>query len=151
MAGPLGFFKGLTARVLYSMPANAICWSTYEFFKFYLCGIDREHYKSTITGKSHLQPRKASMSEADDIHIPGAYLMVPVEETSEELQNIPKESSSTTTTTTQTQPPHSPPAIPTGPIKTVCELSTSVTAPTLNLTTRHTDVKSPFDRGFSSP
>lgn len=36
MAGPLGFFKGLVPRVLYSMPATAICWSTYEFFKFLL-------------------------------------------------------------------------------------------------------------------
>ncbi|GAB0098998.1 Mitoferrin [Sergentomyia squamirostris] len=32
-AGPLGFCKGLMPRVLYSMPAAAICWSTYEFFK----------------------------------------------------------------------------------------------------------------------
>lgn len=36
MAGPFGFFKGLGARVLYTMPATAICWSTYEFFKFML-------------------------------------------------------------------------------------------------------------------
>ncbi|EDS34203.1 mitoferrin [Culex quinquefasciatus] len=37
-AGPLGFFKGLQARVLYQMPATAICWSTYEFFKYILTG-----------------------------------------------------------------------------------------------------------------
>lgn len=147
MAGPFGFFKGLTARVLYSMPANAICWSTYEFFKFYLCGIDRDLYKSTITGKNMLQPRKTTASNVvDDIHIPNAYLMVPVSETSEELKN-PKES-----LLPHSPPPTPPPAaIPTGPIKTVCELSTSVTSPTLNLNTRHTDVKNPFDRGFSSP
>lgn len=145
VAGAGGFFKGLTARVLYSMPANAICWSTYEFFKFYLCGIDREHYKSTITGKNMLQPRKTSASEVDDIHIPNAYLMVPVPETTEDTTKNPKESLSATTTTITTV------TTPTGPIKTVCELSTSVTSPTLNLTTRHTDVKSPFDRGFSSP
>uniref|UniRef100_T1DEA6 Putative mitochondrial carrier protein mrs3/4 n=2 Tax=Psorophora albipes TaxID=869069 RepID=T1DEA6_9DIPT len=35
-AGPLGFFRGLQARVLYQMPATAICWSTYEFFKYIL-------------------------------------------------------------------------------------------------------------------
>lgn len=35
-AGPMGFFKGLVPRVLYSMPATAICWSTYEFFKYLL-------------------------------------------------------------------------------------------------------------------
>lgn len=32
--GSIGFLKGLTPRVMYSMPATAICWSTYEFFKF---------------------------------------------------------------------------------------------------------------------
>lgn len=32
--GPHGFFRGLQARVLYTMPAAAICWSTYEFFKY---------------------------------------------------------------------------------------------------------------------
>lgn len=37
-AGPLGFFKGMQARVLYQMPATAICWSTYEFFKYILTG-----------------------------------------------------------------------------------------------------------------
>ncbi|XP_065351002.1 mitoferrin-1 [Cloeon dipterum] len=31
-----GFFKGLRARVLYQMPSTAICWSTYEFFKYCL-------------------------------------------------------------------------------------------------------------------
>lgn len=31
-----GFFKGLQARVLYQMPATAVCWSTYEFFKYLL-------------------------------------------------------------------------------------------------------------------
>ncbi|XP_037943989.1 mitoferrin-like, partial [Teleopsis dalmanni] len=30
VAGVNGFFKGMAARVLYSMPATAICWSTYE-------------------------------------------------------------------------------------------------------------------------
>lgn len=38
-AGPLGFFKGMQARVLYQMPATAICWSTYEFFKYILTGM----------------------------------------------------------------------------------------------------------------
>ncbi|XP_073818951.1 mitochondrial iron transporter mitoferrin isoform X1 [Musca autumnalis] len=137
MAGPLGFFKGLTPRVLYSMPATAICWSTYEFFKFYLCGLDREQYKSTITGKNALQPRKTSTT--DDAQLLHNAYVLPVSEATEETKTS-KES------TTQTTPP----SLPAGPIKTVCELSTAVAAPTLNLTTRHTDVKSPFDRGFSS-
>lgn len=36
LGGPLGFFKGLTPRVLYQMPSTAICWSTYEFWKWFL-------------------------------------------------------------------------------------------------------------------
>lgn len=59
VAGPLGFFKGLGARVLYSMPATAICWSTYEFFKFTLSRKSREDYKSSISGKSSLQPKES--------------------------------------------------------------------------------------------
>lgn len=35
-AGVAGFFRGMQARVLYQMPATAICWSTYEFFKYIL-------------------------------------------------------------------------------------------------------------------
>lgn len=49
VAGPLGFFKGLQARVLYSMPATAICWSTYEFFKYMLSRQSYENYRSTVT------------------------------------------------------------------------------------------------------
>lgn len=49
MAGPLGFFKGIGARVLYSMPATAICWSTYEFAKFILSRKSREDYQSSVT------------------------------------------------------------------------------------------------------
>lgn len=32
-SGPRGFLKGVQARVLYQMPAAAICWLTYESFK----------------------------------------------------------------------------------------------------------------------
>lgn len=31
--GLRGYFKGVTARMLYQMPSTAICWSVYEFFK----------------------------------------------------------------------------------------------------------------------
>lgn len=47
MAGSVGFFKGLGARVLYSMPATAICWSTYEFFKFVLSNQNKDNYQSS--------------------------------------------------------------------------------------------------------
>ena len=32
-SGPRGYFKGLSARVIYQMPSTAVCWSVYEFFK----------------------------------------------------------------------------------------------------------------------
>ncbi|KAJ8686806.1 hypothetical protein QAD02_022600 [Eretmocerus hayati] len=34
--GFAGYFRGLSARIVYQMPATAICWSTYEFFKYLL-------------------------------------------------------------------------------------------------------------------
>lgn len=36
LGGASGFFRGMTARVLYQMPSTAICWSMYEFFKYFL-------------------------------------------------------------------------------------------------------------------
>ncbi|XP_055922491.1 mitoferrin-like [Eupeodes corollae] len=36
IAGPMGFMKGFTARVLYTIPGTAICWTTYECMKYYL-------------------------------------------------------------------------------------------------------------------
>lgn len=36
LGGPSGYFRGLSARVLYQMPSTAICWSMYEFFKYFL-------------------------------------------------------------------------------------------------------------------
>lgn len=68
MAGPLGFFKGLAPRVLYSMPATAICWSTYEFFKFILSHKSREEYQSTVTtviSKSHQTTKSPSTSNSN--------------------------------------------------------------------------------------
>lgn len=35
-SGPRGYFKGLSARVIYQMPSTALCWSVYEFFKYSL-------------------------------------------------------------------------------------------------------------------
>merc|ERR1719508_275364 len=41
-AGPMGYFQGLRARVLYQMPSTAISWSVYEFFKHYLNSRNRD-------------------------------------------------------------------------------------------------------------
>ena len=35
-SGLLGYFRGVTARVVYQVPSTAICWSVYEFFKYSL-------------------------------------------------------------------------------------------------------------------
>lgn len=166
VAGAGGFFRGMTARVLYSMPATAICWSTYEFFKYYLGGLSRDQYKSSISGKNLLQPKdttslipsvivaadlslKANISKTSDSS-DAMYVLPPTATTmadsnDEEAPSLNRESSQQ-----QQQQPHA--QLPSaGPIKTVCELSSSVTTPALNMNTRHTEVKSPFDRGFSSP
>ncbi|XP_014274292.1 mitoferrin-1 isoform X1 [Halyomorpha halys] len=44
LGGPLGFFKGLSARVMFQMPATAISWSTYEFFKYCLITKGKEDH-----------------------------------------------------------------------------------------------------------
>lgn len=31
-----GYFRGVTARIVYQVPSTAICWSVYEFFKHFL-------------------------------------------------------------------------------------------------------------------
>lgn len=171
VAGPGGFFRGLTARVLYSMPATAICWSTYEFFKYYLGGVGRDQYKSSISGKNLLQPKDTSSlipavivsdlslkanssktnSESDSSE---AMYVLPTTtnptvvgsstsiETDENDQQLQQQQPTTRESSQHAQLPSA------GPIKTVCELSSSVTTPALNMNTRHTEVKSPFDRGF---
>ncbi|CAH0555424.1 unnamed protein product [Brassicogethes aeneus] len=42
LGGPPAYFRGLQARVMYQMPATAICWSTYEFFKYILGSHNQE-------------------------------------------------------------------------------------------------------------
>ncbi|KAH8417864.1 hypothetical protein KR222_007408 [Zaprionus bogoriensis] len=138
MAGPRGFFKGITARVLYAMPATAICWSTYEFFKFYLCGLKPEEYKSSITGRSELTRTLNS-----------DYVLPKSEEPAQSEAATPEPAAAFGKDGATLHP--SPPTVnASGAIKTVCELSTRTAAPTINLHTRHTDVKSPYERGFSS-
>ena len=44
-SGVLGFCKGMWPRIVYQMPATAICWSVYELFK-HLLRLDTE-YKQT--------------------------------------------------------------------------------------------------------
>lgn len=138
MAGPRGFFKGMTARVLYAMPATAICWSTYEFFKYYLCGMDKDKYKSSITGRSELQTPTRNTNYV----LPKSDADEHKEETLDLTSGLSKDGGALH--------PAPPSVNAAGAIKTVCELSTRTAAPTINLHTRHTEVKGPYERGFSS-
>ncbi|XP_055851453.1 mitoferrin [Episyrphus balteatus] len=164
VAGAGGFFRGMTARVLYSMPATAICWSTYEFFKYYLGGLGRDQYKSSISGKNLLQPKdtsslipavivadlslKANSQTSDSSE--GMYVLPPTTSEAESPSSTSTSSTDETPALIRESSQHA--QLPSaGPIKTVCELSSHVTSPALNMNTRHTEVKSPFDRGFSSP
>jgi len=44
VSGTSGFFRGISARVIHVMPSTAICWSVYEFFKYYLNKDSRDDY-----------------------------------------------------------------------------------------------------------
>ncbi|GJQ75888.1 mfrn [Trypoxylus dichotomus] len=48
IGGSKAYFRGIQARVWYQMPSTAICWSTYEFFK-YLLGVTRLEDSVRIT------------------------------------------------------------------------------------------------------
>lgn len=82
VAGPIGFFKGLGARVLYSTPATAICWSTYEFFKFVLTNKSKDHYRSSVPAGNINSPEKIRISIPDE-HVMKSSQYIPV--TSREL------------------------------------------------------------------
>eukprot|EP00091_Calanus_sinicus_P025292 TRINITY_DN9569_c0_g1_i1.p1 TRINITY_DN9569_c0_g1~~TRINITY_DN9569_c0_g1_i1.p1 ORF type:complete len:167 (-),score=34.91 TRINITY_DN9569_c0_g1_i1:57-557(-) len=55
LAGPMGYFQGLRARILYQMPSTAISWSVYEFFKHYLNGRNKDisHPEDTLADLRH--------------------------------------------------------------------------------------------------
>lgn len=46
MNGLSGYFKGLQARVVFQMPATAIAWSVYEFFKYFITKTHAERTES---------------------------------------------------------------------------------------------------------
>ncbi|CAG8635211.1 11939_t:CDS:2, partial [Ambispora leptoticha] len=48
--GMKGFMKGLKPRVLSHMPSTAICWSVYEYFKWFISAQERER----LPDKFHL-------------------------------------------------------------------------------------------------
>lgn len=46
--GVRGYFRGLSARVIYQVPSTALCWSVYEMFKYGL-GLKEEFVETTPT------------------------------------------------------------------------------------------------------
>lgn len=48
LGGPSGYFRGMRARILYQMPSTAICWSMYEFFKYFLASHAGEQGDSAL-------------------------------------------------------------------------------------------------------
>lgn len=120
MAGPLGFFKGLEARVLYSMPATAICWSTYEFFKYILSRRSHEEYRSSVSGHRPATARPTKTIDlpikSDDTtkaNIAGGYVIpkrniIREEKATLALQASSVESAAVGTTTTLLPPPQLP-------------------------------------------
>jgi len=73
LAGSLGFFQGLRARILYQMPSTAISWSVYEFFKHYLNGRNKDisHPEDTLADlrdslKAHPVPESSLASRGSE-------------------------------------------------------------------------------------
>lgn len=58
--GIRGYFRGITARVFYQMPATAISWSIYEFFKFFLHKKDDDNNYLKRVKVSSLQASSSS-------------------------------------------------------------------------------------------
>lgn len=51
--GIKGYFQGLQARVLYSMPATAISWSVYEFLKYFISNSNKKNLNGSHSSSSN--------------------------------------------------------------------------------------------------
>jgi len=54
-SGALGFYRGLQARIMFQMPATAICWSVYEFGKYALSSGSESSIKDVDTVSKTVQ------------------------------------------------------------------------------------------------
>jgi solute carrier family 25 (mitochondrial iron transporter), member 28/37 len=109
--GVLGFFKGMQARVLYQMPATAICWSTYEFFKYILSRTHKIKPPATSIGLSATSVEKVR-DEANKISLRLACSKLQATNTdSNTTQNNTELPKSTRETTTTELPPRELPAM----------------------------------------
>lgn len=159
MAGPLGFFKGIGARVLYSMPATAICWSTYEFAKFILSRKSREDYQSSVTTVgAALTPKDVIAAAAEKVRIDDAsgkiglrYVLPTTSASSTADVNFDDELSTTVVTTPSTtnSTPLREPAPTSLMPRELPSMSGAGVYSALSLNTMHTETSSGrnFDRG----
>lgn len=65
LRGFSGYFRGIKARVMYQMPSTAICWSTYEFFKFVLTGSAEVVRLPTTNVLAEDEPSRESKSSSN--------------------------------------------------------------------------------------
>lgn len=137
MAGPLGFFRGLNARVLYSMPATAICWSTYEFAKFILSRKSREDYQSTVTT---IQTKDviADKVRIDDTKLGLRYVLQTTSVAADTNLSTPLRESASTTSTTASLVPRELPSMS----------ATGVYSSALSLNTMHTTTDTHSGRNY---
>ncbi|KZC07995.1 PREDICTED: mitoferrin-2 [Dufourea novaeangliae] len=73
-SGIRGYFRGLNARIIYQMPATAICWSTYEFFKYILQekqddGYHRPEADNDASGTNQNQAGSSRSSRFQDVSV----------------------------------------------------------------------------------
>lgn len=61
-------FVGIKARVMYQMPSTAICWSTYEFFK-YLLGTKTEIRIVPAPGTVLAEEKEMKMEAQPEVHV----------------------------------------------------------------------------------
>lgn len=169
MAGPLGFFKGLHARVLYAMPATAICWSTYEFAKYVLSRQSRDDYHSSRQSASSVTlPKDILATAADKVRLDEklggiTYVLPSTSAGSKEFDDEPSASDASEqpaqTSTFRAARSESTSSVPTGSLlsRELPSMSgAGVYSSALSLNTMHTDSGAsrtpgmPFEgRGFS--
>lgn len=66
LGGISGFFRGVQARIMYTMPSTAICWSTYEFFK-YLLGATEMRIGAAVHAEEEPTEEKKETNLATDV------------------------------------------------------------------------------------
>ncbi|XP_025832853.1 mitoferrin-1 isoform X2 [Agrilus planipennis] len=70
LGGSKGFFRGIQARIMFVMPGTAICWSTYEFFKYILGATPHEGPILTVASEDDPPLNiKEPPAKPDNIHL----------------------------------------------------------------------------------